>query len=136
MVGFETLKQLQVPWAFLVGFAEDMTRRFQYTLPKNLEHLTITDDLQPQNDSWMKPDWLQWEWTGETILCVLESWLRFTSYSTPHLQHRTLLFGWVDSDYNGWKSWSLEMKDRLQGAGARAGVQCEIIELDPERFDD
>jgi hypothetical protein len=84
----------------------------------------------------MRPDWLQWEWTGETILCVLESWLGVTSYSTPNLQHLTLRFGWVDTDYNSWKSWSLEMKDRLQEAGARAGVQWEIIELDPERFED
>jgi hypothetical protein len=47
MVSFEALKQLQIPWAFLMGFAEDMARQFQYGLPKNFEHLTITDDLQP-----------------------------------------------------------------------------------------
>ncbi|KAL4751321.1 hypothetical protein BDW72DRAFT_212801 [Aspergillus terricola var. indicus] len=137
LVDFTSLRRLQVPWAFLVGFAVDTARRLQDVVPRNLEHLIITDDLQPHNESRRQPDWPQWGWTGQTVLAVLavlESWLSDTSCASHLPQHITLLFGWADADYNGWDSWAPAMKSRLRELGAQAGVACEIVELDPERF--
>ncbi|KAL4733319.1 hypothetical protein BDV11DRAFT_89153 [Aspergillus similis] len=133
-VGFTSLRRLQAPWAFLVGFAVDTASRLEDVVPRNLEHLTITVDLQPQNELRRQPNWPQWGWTGQTVLVVLESWLCDTSCASRLPQRITLLFGWVDADYNGWDSWSPAMKSRLRELGAQAGVACEIVELDPERF--
>lgn len=49
LVNFGQLKTLQISLAFLVGFAEDKTKRLQDVIPRNVEFLTITDDLALQN---------------------------------------------------------------------------------------
>jgi hypothetical protein len=49
LVNFGQLKTLQIFLAFLVGFAEDKTKRLQDVIPRNVEFLTITDDLALQN---------------------------------------------------------------------------------------
>jgi hypothetical protein len=49
LVNFDQLKTLQISLAFLVGFAEDKTKRLQDVIPRNVEFLTITDDLALQN---------------------------------------------------------------------------------------
>lgn len=75
MVNMENLRTLQVPWAFLVGFAQDTTKRLQNVLPRYLEHLTITYDLCLQNDEHMEPEWPEFEWEDHAILDLLKSWL-------------------------------------------------------------
>ncbi|PYH81049.1 hypothetical protein BO82DRAFT_384043 [Aspergillus uvarum CBS 121591] len=50
MFEFEKLKRLQIPLAFLVGFAQDTTKRLQDVLPRNLEYLSLTDELAFQNN--------------------------------------------------------------------------------------
>ncbi|KAF7125710.1 hypothetical protein CNMCM5793_002003 [Aspergillus hiratsukae] len=68
MVNFDMLKRLQVPWPFLVGFAQDTTKQLQDVIPRNIEFLSITDDLNPENDDRIVAEWPPWEWRDSAIL--------------------------------------------------------------------
>jgi hypothetical protein len=125
MVGFDKLKRLQVPWPFLVGFAQDMTKRLQDVIPRNIEFLTITDDLNLQNEGGMVKALPRWEWTDDAMLGLLQSWLKDWKACTPHLRGITLLLSWNDDN-----EWSPRMRDQLRELGAHAGVPLELIELD------
>lgn len=125
MVGFDKLKRLQVPWPFLVGFAQDMTKRLQDVIPRNIEFLTITDDLRPQNEDGVVKALPRWEWTDDAMLVLLQSWLKDWKACTPHLRDITLLLSWNDDN-----EWSPRMRDQLRELGAHAGVPLELIELD------
>lgn len=125
MVGFDKLKRLQVPWPFLVGFAQDMTKRLQDVIPRNIEFLTITDDLRPQNEDGVVKALPRWEWTDDAMLGLLQSWLKDWKACTPHLRDITLLLSWNDDN-----EWSPRMRDQLRELGAHAGVPLELIELD------
>jgi hypothetical protein len=125
MVGFDKLKRLQVPWPFLVGFAQDMMKRLQDVIPRNIEYLTITDDLRLQNEDGMVDELPRWEWTDDAMLGLLQSWLKDWKSCTPHLRGITLLLSWNDDN-----EWSPSMRDQLRELGAHAGVPLELIELD------
>ncbi|KAF7164137.1 hypothetical protein CNMCM5623_008827 [Aspergillus felis] len=131
MVGFDRIKSLQVPWPFLVGFAQDMTKRLQDVVPRNIEFLTITDDLWPQNESGMVDALPRWEWTDDAMLGLLQSWLKDWKSCTPHLRGITLLLSWIYDDIH---EWSPRMRDQLRELGAQAGVQLEQLELDYEIY--
>jgi hypothetical protein len=125
MVDFDKLKRLQVPWPFLVGFAQDMTKRLQDVIPRNIEFLTITDDLRLQNEDGMVKALPRWEWTDDAMLGLLQSWLKDWKACTPHLRGITLLLSWNDDN-----EWSPRLRDQLRELGAHAGVPLELIELD------
>ncbi|KAL3474097.1 hypothetical protein BJX99DRAFT_232173 [Aspergillus californicus] len=120
---FTTIKTLQIPWAFLVGFSPETnpTQRLQDVIPRNIESLILTDDLALQNIDYMEP-WPAWEWEYSTILDVLEAWLEdeWAMY-TPRLRCVTLVLSWIDVD-----------RDRglFAALGARVGVRLELVELD------
>ncbi|CAG7925959.1 unnamed protein product [Penicillium olsonii] len=127
MVVMDNLKTLQVPWAFLVGFALDPTKRLQDVLPKYLEHLTITWDLCIQNEENEEPDWPQFEWADHHILDVLKSWLEDRKTFTPNLQRVTLgLVRWETDEYD----WEPPMRQRLAELGVHAGIVFDIIFTD------
>ncbi|GAB1216405.1 hypothetical protein ATERTT37_005619 [Aspergillus terreus] len=127
MINFEMLRNLQIPWAFLVGFVQDMTKRLPDVIPKNIEFLIITDDLALQNDDDKQPHWPLWDWQDYAIVDLIQSWLENLEACTPRLRGITLLLSWIDTDMN---EWSPSMRDRLRELGARTGVPLEIIELD------
>ncbi|KAL4808055.1 hypothetical protein BDV18DRAFT_158173 [Aspergillus unguis] len=62
LVSFDQIKTLRIPLAFLVGFAQDVTKRLQDAIPRNVVSLTITDDLALQNCDYLEADWPLWEW--------------------------------------------------------------------------
>lgn len=68
MVNCDMLRRLQVPWPFLVGFAQNTTKRLQDMMPRNIEYLSITDDLRLQNDDNMVPEWPPWKWEDSAIV--------------------------------------------------------------------
>ncbi|KAL3470728.1 hypothetical protein BJX99DRAFT_263916 [Aspergillus californicus] len=125
LVNFHLIKRLQVPWAFLVGFAQDRSKRLRDVIPENIEYLTITDDLAWQNDDRMEEDWPEWEWEDYVILDLLEAWLEGWKTYTPHLCGITVSLSWIDTDIEQWSS---RIRDRL--TGARAGVSLELIALE------
>ncbi|KAJ5129413.1 uncharacterized protein N7515_005452 [Penicillium bovifimosum] len=126
MVTMDTLKALQVPWAFLVGFALDRTKRLQDVLPRKLEHLTITYDLCIQNSEHMEPYWPEFEWDDHAILDVLKSWLEDRTF-TPNLCGVSLGLVRYETDEYDWEP---EMRHQLAELGAQAGVVFDIIFTD------
>ncbi|KAJ5323142.1 hypothetical protein N7452_011431 [Penicillium brevicompactum] len=127
MVVMDNLKTLQVPWAFLVGFALDTTKCLQDVLPRYLEHLTITWDLCLQNDEDVVPDWPQFEWEDHHILEVLKSWLEDRETFTPNLRSVTLGLVRYETDEYDWEP---SMRQRLAELGAHAGIVFDIIFTD------
>ena len=122
MVNFDMLKRLQIPWAFLVGFAQDTTKRLQDVIPKNIEVLTITDDLALQNTEYLEP-WPAWEWNDYAIIALLESWLRDWKTYTPHLRNITLRLVWTDTDIY---EWSPRARHQLGELSTQVGVPIEL----------
>jgi hypothetical protein len=121
MVNFVMLKRLHISWAFLVGFAQNTTKRLQDVIPQNIEFLTITNDLCIQNCDQMEPQWPAWEWEDHAILSLLRSWLKEWKPCTPHLWGISM--EWVDE---GFDEWGPDMRQRLRDLGIHAGVQLEI----------
>lgn len=124
LVKFDRIKTLHIPLAFLVGFAQDRTKRLQDVIPRNVEFLTITDDLALQNIDNIEEQWPAWEWKDYAILGLLESWLREWTRWTPHLIHITLLLSWIDTDTN---QWSPGAREQLWGLSAQAGIPLEFV---------
>jgi hypothetical protein len=122
LVKFDQIKTLQIPLAFLVGFAEDRTKRLQDVIPRNVEFLTITDDLALQNCDYLE-DWPLWEWTDYAILDLLESLLR--EGTTPCLKRIPLRLSWIDTDTN---QWSPRAREQLCGLSAQTGIPLELVE--------
>jgi hypothetical protein len=127
MVNFDMLKRLQIPWPFLLGFAQDTTKQLRDVIPRNIEYLSITDDLNLQNEDRIAPEWPQWEWRDSAIVGLLQSWLKDWKACTPHLRGIILLLHWIDEHLNKW-SWSPTVRDQLRELSIHAGVPIEIIE--------
>ncbi|KAI1496953.1 hypothetical protein F5X99DRAFT_398516 [Biscogniauxia marginata] len=91
LVGFEALKRLEIPIPSLLGYSPDKTRFFEEVLPRNLEFLTITDDML-----------LQWkhEWTSFSLWTKIRVWLTgdWKTY-TPHLWGLNLLLRMKDAQW-------------------------------------
>ncbi|GES59955.1 hypothetical protein ATEIFO6365_0002028600 [Aspergillus terreus] len=124
LVNFDQIKTLQIPWAFLVGFAQDETKRLQDVIPRNIVFLTITDDLALQNSDYLEEEWPLWEWEDYAILGLLKSWLREWTRWTPHLSRITLLLSWIDTDTN---QWSPRAREQLRELSAQVGIPLEFI---------
>ncbi|KAJ5478934.1 hypothetical protein N7530_004443 [Penicillium desertorum] len=127
MVNMENLRILQVPLAFLVGFAQDTTKRLQNVLPRYLEHLTITYDLCLQNDEQMEPDWPEFEWEDHAVLGLLKSWLEDRKAFTPNL--RGISLGLARNETPD-EEWDPIMRHQLTELGAQAGVPFDVIFTD------
>jgi hypothetical protein len=126
MVNYDMLRRLQVPWPFLVGFAQNTTKRLQDVIPRNIEYLSITNDLRLQNDDNMVPEWPPWEWEGSATVGLFQSWLDDWKKCTPHLRRISLVLRWILDDFD---EWCPGMRRRLRALGAQAGVQVELIDL-------
>ncbi|KAJ0413258.1 hypothetical protein BJY00DRAFT_64591 [Aspergillus carlsbadensis] len=125
----DTVKTLYIPWEFLVGFAQDTARRVQDVLPRNVEIVTLTDDLALQNDDNMEPQWPMWEWEDWAMLAVLRSWIDEWEICTPHLRGVTLQLTWIDTDMNQWLP---DKVDEFTKMGGRAGLTFKFVALDGE----
>ena len=127
LVNFDRIKTLQIPLEFLVGFAQDRMKRLQDFIPRNVEFLTITDDLGLQNSDYLEEDWPLWEWKDYAILGLLESWLRERTQWTPHLSRVTLLLSWIDTDTN---QWAPKAREQLCSLSAQVGIPLEFVEIE------
>ncbi|PYH90937.1 hypothetical protein BO71DRAFT_443541 [Aspergillus ellipticus CBS 707.79] len=76
LVDFDMIKRFQVPLPFLVGFAQDTTKRLQNAIPRNVEVVAITDDLALQNmDHTNYQNWPVYEFMDHAIIDLVRSWL-------------------------------------------------------------
>jgi hypothetical protein len=115
--GLRMLKNLEVPVAFLLGFSPSTPNvvGLEEALPKNIEWLTINDDLCLQRE---------WEWEFETeyLLRAVRSWLQDWKRFTPCLQGFRLL-----SRIFKLQDWDPELIEGLRDIGAQAGIQVQIV---------
>ncbi|PYI01921.1 hypothetical protein BO78DRAFT_378087 [Aspergillus sclerotiicarbonarius CBS 121057] len=128
LVNFNKLKRLQIPLPFLVGFAQDTTKRLQDVIPRNIEFLVITDNLKQQNqDVADRTGWPLWEWEDHVIIDLIRLWLEDWRACTPHLRGITLRLEWTDWELDEWLPETTVQQ--LRDLGAQAGVEIEIIDL-------
>ncbi|PYI14914.1 hypothetical protein BO99DRAFT_343837 [Aspergillus violaceofuscus CBS 115571] len=125
MVEFDKLKRLQIPLAFLVGFAQDTTKRLHDVLPRNIEYLSLTDELGLQNNDGFFETWPMYEWQDFALLILLRTWLKDWRTYTPHLRSVSLVYDELDT-YQG--EWPPELRHQLTDLGTQAGVQLDLVE--------
>jgi hypothetical protein len=124
LVSFNQIKRLQIPLAFLVGFAQDKTKQLQDVIPRNVVFLTITDNLALQNCDYLEEEWPLWELEDYAILGLLESWLREWIQWTPHPSRITLLLSWIDTETN---QWSPRAREQLGDLSSQVDIPVEVI---------
>ena len=92
---FEALKRLQIPALLLLGFDsfEETPLPLENYLPRNIESLTIADDLTAVDEYGCG-------WTDYSLLLVLRSWLRCWRSVTPRLQCISLMLYEADAECN------------------------------------
>jgi hypothetical protein len=127
IVNLEKLKRLQVPLAFLVGFAQDTTKRLQDMIPRNVEFVSLTYDLWDQNEDGKSREWPEWEWEDQAILNLLQNWLKDYKACTPNIRGISLILEQVDTDID---EWCPSMRHQLRELGAQVGAQLEIYVKD------
>ncbi|KAL4910705.1 hypothetical protein BDW74DRAFT_172176 [Aspergillus multicolor] len=126
LVSFDMLRNLQIPLEFLVGFAQDTTKRLVDVLPPNLQTLTLTDDLALQNEDHLTEELPEWEWTDHAIIDLLEAWLMDRNSDISRLRHVTLRLEHIDTDMNQWMPAACH---RLWEMGTRVGIPVELVDL-------
>jgi hypothetical protein len=114
---FDKLTKFTAPLALLVGFLADETKQIQDFLPRNLEFLTITDDLSLQD---------QYEWEDHEVLGVIGSWLQNFQSSTRRLRRIALFLRLADD------SWNQSIRNQLQELCAGVEIQLEITKLNED----
>ncbi|KAL6233602.1 hypothetical protein BDW75DRAFT_184629 [Aspergillus navahoensis] len=129
------IKKLQVPLEFLVGFAQDPTKRLHDVIPPTVEYVSITDDLAWQNDDLWDNTLPASEWQDHIIIELIEKWLIVWKggYCTPCLRRLTLLLRLIDYDMNEWRP---RMQGRLTELGVKYGLEVEFIDLEGDTYAD
>ncbi|KAL4994208.1 hypothetical protein BDV10DRAFT_189212 [Aspergillus recurvatus] len=129
----ENIRELQVPLAFLVGFARDPTKRLHDAMPPNVEDVFITDDLAWQNDDLWDGTLPAWEWQDYVIIDLIEKWLVDwkDGYCTPCLRRVTVLVSLTDDVLCPWLP---PMQRRLTGLGVTYGLEVGFIELEEDPY--
>lgn len=112
------LKKLEVPIPFLLGFSPSAPNVacLEEALPKNIQWLTVTDDLCFQQE------W-EWEWETAYLLGAVRSWLQDWKKSTPCLRGFCLL-----TKVMKVRDWNPAMIQGLRDIGAQSGIQVQITE--------
>lgn len=109
------LERIKIPLPFVLGFSPSTSNTVHLgeALPKNLEWLTITDDLRFQKE---------WEWDLDTthLVGVVRSWLQDWRRFTPRLR------GFCLSGEDKKQDWQNEMLDGLEDLALEYGVQIQI----------
>lgn len=118
---FDKLKKFTAPLPLLLGFASDQTKQIQESLPRNLEFLTITDELYYHD---------QYEWEDRDVVGVLEPWLENFQASNPHLRGIALFLELAE------EIWNQPIRSELEEICARVGVQIEITKLSDDLYFD
>ncbi|KAA8650218.1 F-box protein [Aspergillus tanneri] len=120
--GLHMLKKLEVPIPFLLGFSPWAPNVvcLEEALPKNIQWLTITDDLCLQQE------W-EWQWETEYLLRAVRLWLHDWKKSTPRLRGFCLL-----TKVMKVQDWDPVMIQGLRDIGAQTGIQVQIIEEPPK----
>ncbi|KAE8410470.1 hypothetical protein BDV36DRAFT_289569 [Aspergillus pseudocaelatus] len=116
--GLHMLERLQVPIPFLLGLAPSAPNvvGLAEALPKNIQWLTVIDDLCLQNE------W-EWEFESEYLVETFRSWLQDRKKSAPRLQGFRLLIKVMPM-----RDLYPEMIQGFRDINAETDIQVEIVE--------
>ncbi|KAM3532839.1 hypothetical protein MY4038_003845 [Beauveria bassiana] len=108
------LKNLSLPWAFLMGFSKSPTKRLLSALPPSLEVLRLTADLDDQDE---------WEWEEEdSVIDAIKFELASLNLSRHPSLRRIILP--IPFEYNEVTE---DQREELQTIGARVGLELGWI---------
>lgn len=110
---FPNLVNVAIPLTFLFGLAPPARHPLGHILPRNVELLTIRDDLVCT-----MYDWMDYE-----IIDELRTWLTDWETLTPRLRHFHLYVQETDDQ------WFPPMRNRLRELCAAVGVSFEVTKL-------
>lgn len=120
LAGFEQLKRLLIPLMFFTGFSLPVREKLGNCLPRNLEELTLTDDLSTDND-------LNEEWHLEaTHTHAIGTWLEDVETSTPRLRKLCLVLQNPDI-YVGFDI--IDARNKIRELTRRAGIELKVEEV-------
>ncbi|KAB8211921.1 hypothetical protein BDV34DRAFT_233909 [Aspergillus parasiticus] len=116
--GLHMLERLEVPFPFLLGLSPSAPNvvGLAEALPRNIQWLTVTDDLCFQNE------W-GWEFESEYLVETFRSWLRDRKKATPYLQRFRLLIKEMEM-----RDLYPEMIQGFRDMNAQTDIQVEIVE--------
>ncbi|KJK63938.1 F-box-like protein [Aspergillus parasiticus SU-1] len=121
--GLHMLERLQVPIPFLLGLSPSAPNvvGLAEALPKNIQWLTVTDDLCFQNE------W-EWEFESEYLVETFRSWLQDRKKSAPRLLGFRLLIKVMPM-----RDLCPEMIQGFRDMNAQSDIQVEIVEGERRR---
>ncbi len=113
LAGFDHLTKLVVPLAFFTGFAVPIRgERLADCLPRNLEELTLADDLYIDTDG-------NEEWDEPAYTRSIVAWLAGGRASTPRLRKLCLVLMCEDGEVDF--EW-LDVRNEIRELGRRMGI--------------
>ncbi|OAQ62481.1 F-box domain, cyclin-like protein [Pochonia chlamydosporia 170] len=108
------LRRLCAPWVFLMGFSESSAIKLQDLLSPSLELLTLTADLEDNEE---------WEWHDDSVVSAIKSELENHSLSSL-----TNLYCIVLPIPLGYGKMTAERKQELRDIGANAGLHLGWVD--------
>ncbi|KAL4900146.1 hypothetical protein BDW74DRAFT_183100 [Aspergillus multicolor] len=126
-----SIKTLQIPFVFLVGFGRDPSKRLYSVMLPNVESVVITDDLALQNDECFFAGIPPWGWEEHTIIGVVKKWLdeMKAGICTPRLRRIALRL-----EFAGTNEWKPKTQRKFRRMGARYGVELDVLDLDAMEY--
>lgn len=119
-----SVKSLQIPLVFLVGFAQDTTKILQDRMPRNIEHLTLGYDLS-EFDNTLSEKYPEWEWEDSAVFGLFKSWLEDWNSWTPCLRGIHLII----EDVNGIMGiWDPGLMRQATDLDIQTGIHLEVSE--------
>lgn len=142
MTHFAALTSLEAPLPFLLGYSplesgynpdsptneerlyseprvhalsESPSKRLQHVLPRNIRHLTVTDDLYLQDE---------YDWLDVDLLALIRFWLAEWKTCTPRLQGVHVLLNIMDCE-----EWGPEIRQEFVELCSTAGIQGKVTKV-------
>ncbi|KAL2133721.1 hypothetical protein VTI74DRAFT_1847 [Chaetomium olivicolor] len=119
LAGFDQLKKLFIPLVFFTGFSVSVREELASCLPRNLEELTLTDDLFRDTD-------LQEQWYETRHNSAISTWLVQVEISTPRLRKLCLVLQPEDHEISFD---AIDVRNEIRELTIHAGIELEITHV-------
>jgi hypothetical protein len=119
LAGFDRLTKLSMPLVFFTGFSLPAREQLGECLPRNLEELTLTDDMYIEFDINE-----MWDEAGHTSTIV--AWLEHVESSTPRLQKLCLVLQSCDEEISFE---DLDVRMEIRRLARRAGIDVTTLHV-------
>ncbi len=119
LAGFDRLTHLFIPLVFFTGFSLPARERLGECLPRNLEELTLTDDLYIDVD--INEIWDEAGHTG-----TIAAWLEDVGSWTPRLRKLCLVLQACDSEISFE---DLDVRTEIRRLAGRAGIDVTTLHV-------